>query len=815
VEVAITQCIIENNETSQSGGGIDSVNGDISECFIMNNLADINGGGLSNCGENIINCIIADNTAQNAGAMDNCDGDIINCTIVGNEADLTSGFVGGISDCGGNITNTIIWNNSDSTGTGLDAQIQGYTAGSINYSCIQGWSSGGTGNINVLPGPAFGWADPDWDGDDNILGTSDDALIPQNSQCLDSANNAILQNLNIQYDIANNPRIFDRNHDMIAIADMGAYEARASIYYVDGLIAVSGNGSSWASPFKYLTDALAAAGADSEIWVRGSASGITYYPDENAQNPAGTGDRTASFVLPQGVYLLGGFNGTEVANSQRDWTANAAILSGDIDGDSILNAGNSYHVVKGANNTVIDGFAIQGGYADGTGNDAYGGGMLNINASPTIQNCLFISNGGSNGGGMYNAGSSTNYIYPVIDNCLFYQNIITRYGGGIYNYYSHPLISNCTFQNNLINGTSSLRGAGIYNECSNPDIEYCIFTQNIAQNSTIITYGGAIYNKDILDYTTINGNPHYVINRCTFTSNTAGYGGAIYSIKTGGTGNTKIDITNCIFNGNQGITASGTGRGGVIYPRDVVVNLTSCTLYGNAAALGGVIYNGPEGAVVVNNCILWGNTATTGATAYQEASCYLEIYYSDIQGHESSIRLYNESNPPGELVYSNNINIDPSFANAANGDFHLKSPDGRYDPSTGTFITTDTVYSKCLAHGQPGLPYSNELEGGGKIDMGAYGNTEEASKVNSSKLATLGATILPSSIWNLAGWRLSYESSSVWHKASNGSTPYWWQGLVPGSYTVYFKAVSGWTTPNSANTGNIESGTFSVPGQYQ
>lgn len=160
--------------------------------------------------------------------------------------------------------------------------------------------------------------------------------------------------------------------------------------------------------------------------------------------------------------------------------------------------------------------------------------------------------------------------------------------------------------------------------------------------------------------------------------------------------------------------------------------------------------------------------------------------------------------------------LDPSFADAANGDFHLKSPDGRYDPVSGLFVTTDTVYSKCLAHGDPGLAHSNELESGGKIDMGAFGNTEEASKVYVSKLATLGAAILPSSVWNLAGWRLSYESSTVWHKASNGTiTPFWWNNLVPGYYTVYFKAVSGWTTPNPWTTGWIESNTSSVLGQYQ
>ena len=72
---------------------------------------------------------------------------------------------------------------------------------------------------------------------------------------------------------------------------------------------------------------------------------------------------------------------------------------------------------------------------------------------------------------------------------------------------------------------------------------------------------------------------------------------------------------------------------------------------------------------------------------------------------------------------------DPCFADAASGDFHLKSAAGRWN---GTTWVKDTVTSPCIDAGEASAAYANEPSpNGNRANMGAYGNTAEASKSTS------------------------------------------------------------------------------------
>ena len=100
----------------------------------------------------------------------------------------------------------------------------------------------------------------------------------------------------------------------------------------------------WATALTEVRQALNFAGASSgainEIWV---AAGEYY--------PAATAVRSASFVIPSGVKLYGGFDGTETQLGERDWEANVTTLSGDPAETATL-GDNCYHVIEATGSRV-------------------------------------------------------------------------------------------------------------------------------------------------------------------------------------------------------------------------------------------------------------------------------------------------------------------------------------------------------------------------------------------------------------------------------------------------------------------------------
>ena len=182
-------------------------------------------------------------------------------------------------------------------------------------------------------------------------------------------------------------------------------------------------------------------------------------------------------------------------------------------------------------------------------------------------------------------------------------------------------------------------------------------------------------------------------------------------------------ISNCLIadNGTNGacLIASVAECHGLI---------KNCTIVNNEA---GIIIGsiGTGGSATMQNCIIHQNQGfqvglRTGATLY--------ISYSDVEGGLEGIDASEAVNwGPG------NIDADPCFARTGywpeplevvEGDYHLQSSAGRWDPNSETWVT-DANTSRCIDAGNPGSPPGDEpAPNGNRINMGAYGGTAEASK---------------------------------------------------------------------------------------
>jgi hypothetical protein len=449
---------------------------------------------------------------------------------------------------------------------------------------------------------------------------------------------------------------------ILIFGSVGQASAAPKVIFVKWNAGGSNNGSSWTNAYLSLQTALAAAVSGDEIWV---AAG-TYKPTTDT-------NRTISFALKNGVGVYGGFNGTETLRLQRYPPFNLTTLSGDI-GSPHDWSDNSFHIIRASgldSTAVLDGFTIFAGNANGDGETALGGGMLNSDSSPTLTELIFDNNWAKTGGGMHNTTSN-----PTLTNVRFSNNKASYVGGGMYNYASNLSLLNVTFYTNSVTPADTSHGGGMYNYTSDATLTDVSFFSNTASG-----LGGGMLNYE--------SSPNLV--RVTFSANTSGTGG-------GGMMNwnaSSPSLTNVTFNAN-----SSTGHGGAMYNyADSMPFLENVTFSGNTSGGdGGAMFNYGNGIPEIHNSIFWGN----GSEISNNASAAAEIYDSIVQG----------GCPADSAACANIINANPILGVLQhNGGLTQTMALGLGSPAVDA---GNNAY--CAATDQRGVarPW------GAKCDMGAY-----------------------------------------------------------------------------------------------
>lgn len=398
-------------------------------------------------------------------------------------------------------------------------------------------------------------------------------------------------------------------------------QASETVYRVSPNGIDSGDcGATWENACS-LTHALSLSTAGDQIWV----SSGTYKPTSN-------NDRTISFSLVSGVALYGGFAGSETELTQRDPTVNVTVLSGDI-GVSAEISDNSYHVVYSNQtdaSTILDGFTIEGGNADGSYPYSRGGGVFNYKGNPQFANLIITENSAIDlGGGVYNFESA-----PSFSNISFLNNSSENRGGGIYNYTSNVTMSNITFDENYAKDL----GAGMNCFDSQTSLTDSVFTNNIAESGEgggLFSFGGMITvtNAYFSGNSAVNGAGMYntwysdaTLNNVSFENNSASErAGGFYNYLSNATLTDVTFLTNTaqhhgggMFTGDsdpvlQNVTFTGNTsemNGGGFNVNASDPKLTDVTFIGNKADNGGGIYIWDYSSPTLENVEFQGNTAT-------------------------------------------------------------------------------------------------------------------------------------------------------------------------------------------------------------
>lgn len=536
----IERCFFFNNYAVQNGGAIyvdenagkaTSSNSYINQCVVYNNEAGLitevgnKGGGIYIAGKGtVVNTSVFNN--ENGGVRISPDAQVVNSTIARNTVAGVDLTVEGGSNENAKVVNTVVWGNN--------ALYAEYTPGfrKSSYHEVEGGSTDSYGNVYVsdknndrsqaspfFASPSlktsfdreFNWlynAYPLWDWQ---------AL--EGSAFIDKGDNGAYASATYgDYDLGGSAR------KVGDATDIGAYEFQA--VPADRILRVkpdgddSKNGSDWDNALKSVQAAinkLADGGQGGEVWV---AAG-TYQPSIYMSN-ANT-DRSAAFVMKDGVSVYGGFEGKELTRAERDtkkgsmpWQYNrSTVFVGNAYGGAATGGGgkceyneadnkwsvtgsNSNHVVWFANLdgtafknvTVLDGVTIKGGSAQ--------------EAKGTKENFF-----GDRGAGVYMAGNA------YLTNCVVTENAAKGKGGGVY-LYGGRIIGSLLYNN------EGQQGGAVYVDNSG------IVLRSMLTNNSGYD-GAAVYMVSDTKWADGSLHPEYqILSTSVVSNNTSRHNGAVY-----------------------------------------------------------------------------------------------------------------------------------------------------------------------------------------------------------------------------------------------------------------------------------------------
>ena len=395
-----------------------------------------------------------------------------------------------------------------------------------------------------------------------------------------------------------------------------------------------------------------------------------------------------SLVLDkQSLTLLGGFSDDF---NQRDTKQFVSVLSGD----------NNRSVISLLSNTgtTIDGFTIRNGQR-GVLID-FNGDYVIVSTDITVSNNIIENNGTTErevtGGGVKAVGNSIHIINNTI------RDNFSGRGGGLSTYGSWDyVVEGNLIENNIAYG---YHGGGIYTNGKGR------FSNNVVRGNRVDDGLGYGWGGGIVTLNYGEGEIHFDNN--IWTNNySPGPGAGVF-----------IDEQTAAFFKNELIfnnTSSDVRTGAELYVDESWTHFPSVVAISNSTIFGsGVLVQ--DSTVTIKNSIVWDPDTSSD----QDENPFNNNFRLNLAGTlDISYSLFQDPTPGGV----GNLTADPLFVDTDNGDFHLQSTVGRWNQGLADWVV-DSADSPAIDSGDPSDPFDLEPQSNGRVNIGTYGNTSEASK---------------------------------------------------------------------------------------
>ena len=520
--------IFVENTANNSGGGItlkDDADLIADSLHVINNEAEGLGGGLyiNNANPQLSFSLISDNlSSSGAGAYvrNTSNVEFTNVTIANNSAGLYGNGIYMRDDVEVTLLNTVVWSNGSS-------QIYFRSEGTdvdlnVDFSIVEGGEDG----IDVNDNGDLDWGNGNLDEEPYFCNSADgNYYVRENSPCLDGGAGGAL----------------------IGCFDAGCGPVNIGpVWYVDQ-DGNNTNDGSLNAPFETIARAMTSAVDGDTIRLK---RGV-YFEAFDFENK--------EIVLESRAFEL----------DDEQVIHDTYFTGGPVGGTCLTLSGSSN------NSGTIRGISFKGG------SDPYGGGLVIMNCSPTLDNLIIEGNSADIGGGVYLSGSDA-----ILKNVKIRDNG-ANIGGGMYVTNGSPLIDGVLIENNI-----AYWGGGIYFENAEPTMQF-----SAIKNNDAFIEGAGLYQSGglgVIEWTAFERNNGY------------DYGGGIVAHQA------SIEFDQVTFAGN----ISGVGSAMALY----------------------------SSVVSFDNSILWGNDGPLLYSPESSGLTYVEIYYTDIEGGQELFSEFSNIN---------------------------------------------------------------------------------------------------------------------------------------------------------------------------